>query len=273
MNAADRALAGKLLQRTGSAAPPAAAAQPALGPVLARLNLHAPLGPAAEQAVESVVRANLRTVAPRRDLYRAGDRPLGGYVLVDGWAARHKSLPDGRRQMTTLLLPGDAFDLHACLVRHTDDTVTALTALTVALLAKEDSERLAAAHPSLARALLREELVAGAIDREWVLNLGQRDATERISHLLCEIVVRLQVVGLTEGGRCDFPLTQAHLAELTGLTAVHVNRVLRNLRLEGLIRQHRRSLEVPDLPRLMRRALFDPAYLHLEDRAALLAAA
>jgi CRP-like cAMP-binding protein len=250
-------------------APVATGRESPVGPVLAKLRLHSLHSRAAEQAVEAVVSASLRTVAARRDLFRAGDRPLGGYILVEGWAVRHKSLPDGRRQLTTLLLPGDVFDLHACLAREVDDTVTAITDLTVALLAKEDLERLTAAWPSLTQALLWEQLVGTAIDREWLLNLGQRDATERVSHLLCEIVVRLRIVGLVRDRRCDLPLTQAHIAEMTGLTPVHVNRVLKNLRSEGLIVLSRRGLMVPDLRRLMKRALFDPAYLHLEGQEAL----
>ena len=256
-----------------SPAPAGAGREPSIKAVLARLNLHCAQTPESERAVAAVVRGNLGRVRARYDLFRAGDRPRGGYLLVDGWAARHKSLPDGRRQMTAVLLPGDVFDLHAWLAGETDDTVTAIADLTVALLPREDFERLAAAYPSLAQAFFREQRVGSAIDREWLLNLGQRDATERVAHLLCEILVRLQVVGLADGGRCDFPLTQSHIAEMTGLTAVHVNRVLRNLRSEGLIALERRALVVSDLPGLMDCALFDPAYLHLDGKAALLVAA
>lgn len=240
-----------------------------MNPVLAKLNLHSPLTRASERAIEELVERTARRLEPRRDLFRAGDRPRSGFMMVDGWALRHKSLADGRRQITAVLLPGDVFDLHTYLAEEVDDTVSAVTPMTVAVLSKADFEHLTGTYPSLTKAFLWEQLVETALDREWLQNIGRRDGPERVAHLLCEIMVRLRMVGLAEANHCHFPLTQTHLAEMTGLTPIHVNRVIKALRAEGLIDLSRRTLTVPDLPELMRRAYFDPGYLHLEGHEAL----
>lgn len=240
-----------------------------MNPVLAKLNLHSPLTSASEEAIEALVLRTARRIQPRRDLFRAGDRPRSGFLMIEGWALRYKSLADGRRQVTALLLPGDVFDLHTYLAEEVDDTVSAVTALTVAVLSKSDFEQLTETYPSLTKAFLWEQLVETAVDREWLQNIGRRDGPERVAHLLCEIMVRLRMVGLAEANHCHFPLTQSHLAEMTGLTPIHVNRVIKALRSEGLISLSGQTLAVPDLPELMRRAFFDPGYLHLEGNEAL----
>jgi len=145
-----------------------------------------------------------------------------------------------------------------------DHTIAALTRIKVAIITPAQMDELTSNHPRITQALLWHELVSAAIQREWLLNIGQRSAHERIGHLLLEMYFRLHTVGLTANGRCDFPLTQTDLAEATGLTPVHVNRMLQELRSEGLIELERKQLHVLDVERMMDVAMFNPDYLHLD---------
>jgi CRP-like cAMP-binding protein len=119
------------------------------------------------------------------------------------------------------------------------------------------------AHPRLADAFWRETLLAGAISRTWVLNIGGRAAYARMAHLLCEMWTRLRAVDLARGEACELPITQAEFGEALGISTVHVNRVLKALRADSLISLERGSLVVDDWAGLRRAGEFDPAYLHL----------
>jgi len=121
--------------------------------------------------------------------------------------------------------------------------------------------------PAIARALRIDGLVTAAIQREWTVNLGQRTARERLAHMMCEIFMRLDTVGLAEGTRCEMPLTQCDLGEASGMTSVHVNRTLQELRREGLISLSHRILTIPDFAALADVAMFAGGYLHLDERA------
>ncbi len=144
-----------------------------------------------------------------------------------------------------------------------DHNIGAITPLKVAELPRDDFERMMTDHPRITQALFWDELATVSIQREWTLNLGQRTAYERIAHLLCELFIRLQSVALTRGNSCDFPLTQADIADASGLTAVHVNRTLQELRKDGLIELQSKTLTIPDLQALKNAALFNDNYLHL----------
>ncbi len=172
-------------------------------------------------------------------------------------------LEDGRRQIVGLILPGDVCDAHNYVLRRTDHGIHALTRMRVAEVTRERLEPALDHSTRLCRAFWWMELVGAAIQREWTLNLGQRSAFERIAHFLCETFVRLEALGMTQGDSCDFPIVQNDLADITGLTSVHVNRTLQDLRRAGLISLGSRRLTIPDLPRLKDVALFTPEYLHL----------
>lgn len=214
-------------------------------------------------AVDRLSRSQ-RDVAARRDLIREGDHPRYVHLIVEGWACRYKTLPDGRRQIVAFFLPGDFCDLNVYVLREMDHSVGAITKLRIADISREDMDALTGSHPRITQALWWHELVAAAIQREWTLNLGQRSAFERIAHLMVELFLRLEVVGLTNGSSCDFPLTQNDIADATGLTAVHVNRTLQELRRAGLIVLQGRTLTIPDMAALKNVALFNANYLHLE---------
>jgi len=205
-----------------------------------------------------------RVIAPRRDLIREGENPKFAHLMLDGWACRYKTLPDGRRQIVAFFVPGDFCDLNVYVLRQMDHSVGAITRLSVADIIREDMDRLTARYPRVAQALWWEALVNAAIQREWTFNVGQRTAYERIAHLLTELFLRLRTVKMTNGTSCDFPLTQNDLADATGLTAVHVNRTLQELRRDGLIELERRQLTILDMQRLMEAAMFNANYLHLE---------
>jgi len=204
-----------------------------------------------------------RVVPARRDLIREGERPQYVHLMVDGWACRYKTVPDGRRQVLAFFVPGDFCDLNVYVLREMDHSIAAITRLSVADISREEMDTLIAGRPRITQALSWESLVAAAIQREWTLNIGQRTAYERIAHLLVELFIRLKSVKLAQGDSCDFPITQTDIADAIGLTAVHVNRTLQELRRDGLIVLERKRLRIPDLERLKAAAMFNPNYLHL----------
>ncbi len=207
---------------------------------------------------------NTRYVDARRDVVAEGDKPRHVHLVLDGWACRYKTLPDGKRQIVALFVPGDFCDVNVYILKHMDHSIGAITRLKVAMITPDEMNALTAERPRVTQALWWHELVTAAIQREWTLNVGQRSAYERLAHLLVELYLRLQAVGRARDGRCDFPLTQNDLADATGLTAVHVNRTLQELRRDGLIELERKQLQIRDLQRLMDVAMFNANYLHLD---------
>lgn len=232
-------------------------------PLISKLEAFAKLSPSDRAALERLTAKSQREIAARRDLVREGDKPRSVFLLLDGWACRYKTLPDGRRQIVAFFVPGDLCDLQVFVLREMDHNVGAITTLKVAEVPREEFEALLETHPQVMRALWREEQVTLAVQREWTLNVGQRTAMERISHLFCELFLRLGAVGMTRGESCDFPLTQVDIADATGLTAVHVNRTLQELRRTGLIELQGRRLTIPDMDGLRSVAMFNDNYLHL----------
>lgn len=206
----------------------------------------------------------LRKFGPRVDIVREGERPKDVQLVIAGWACRYKQLEDGRRQVVSFFLPGDICDLNIFILREMDHSIGSITDVTIADLSREFFEEISAGYPRIVTALWWESLVDAAIQREWTLNLGQRTALERMAHLLCELFFRLRLAGLTSGDSCDLPLTQADLADASGLSKVHVNRTLQELRSANLIVLKGRTLVVPDLRRLMDAGLFNANYLHME---------
>ncbi|WP_407176109.1 Crp/Fnr family transcriptional regulator [Bradyrhizobium sp. STM 3562] len=206
----------------------------------------------------------VRKFGPRVDIAREGDRPKDVHLVLSGWACRYKQLEDGRRQVVSFFLPGDLCDLNIFILREMDHSIGTITSVNIADLSREFFDEISTRYPRIIAALWWESLVNAAIQREWTMNLGQRTASERMAHLLCELFFRLRVAGLTHEDSCEFPLTQADLADATGLSKVHVNRTLQELRSTGLIVLKGKTLVVPNLERLMNAGLFNANYLHLE---------
>lgn len=239
-----------------------------VSPLTLRLEAFTKLSQEDRTAIEQVSNAAIRHVAARRDVIREGEKPRAINLVLAGWACRYKTLPDGRRQIVGFFVPGDLCDINIFILREMDHSIGAVTEVKVAEIGREEFEALTFNYPRITQALWWDALVNVAIQREWTLNVGQRDAYERIAHLLVELHCRLRVVGLTHGAECDFPVTQLDLADATGLTAVHVNRTLQDLRRDGLIQLDRRTLVIPDLDRLKDAAMFNENYLHLEREGA-----
>lgn len=227
------------------------------------LEAFAKLSPAELDLLDQATR-NVREVPPRRDLIREGEKPRSVNVMLDGWACRYRQLPDGRRQVVSFFIPGDLCDTNVFILKEMDHSIGAITRVRCAEIQPQEFEALVARSPRFAQALWWHELVTAAIQREWTTNVGQRSAYERIAHLFCETFARLEVVGLTQGNGCDWPLTQNDLADATGLTPVHVNRTLQELRRAGLVQLHGRRLVITDLEALKSVAMFNPHYLHVD---------
>ncbi len=216
-------------------------------------------------AIEAMC-TNRVSVQAKRTLIREGERPDSVYLLLEGWGYRYKLLPDGGRQILAYLLPGDLCDIHIFILKSMHQNLGLISPATVAVIPKETILETMTKHPRLERALWWATLVDEAVLREWLVNVGQRDAQKAVAHLLCELWLRMRAVGLTDGGRFTLPLTQEDLGDTVGLTAVHVNRTLQNMRADGLITLERRQLTIHDPQRLIDIAEFEPNYLHLDRR-------
>lgn len=211
---------------------------------------------------------DVRAVPVKKNIISEGERPEYIHLVVDGWAARFTILPDGGRQITALLIPGDFCDLHATVLGTMDHGIVALTDCQVAYIPSAKIDDILSSHPNLAKTFLWSTLVDEAVLRSWVVNAGRRDAYQRIGHLICEMHLRLKKVGLVTENSFDLPMTQDELADATALTPVHTNRTLQRLRRDGLIELRGGILTVLDVAALERAAGFDPSYLHTKRRLA-----
>lgn len=229
-----------------------------------RLAAFTRLSAADREAIEELTAKRQRQFAARRDLIREGDKPRAVFLMLEGWACRYKQLADGRRQIVAFFIPGDLCDVNVFILREMDHSIGAINKVRAAEIGRDDFDRLMRDHPRITQALYWNELVNMAIQREWTVDLGQRSAYERLAHLFCELYVRLDTIQLATRQSFEFPLTQADLADAMGLTTVHVNRMLRQLREDGLIEFDRKRLHILDLDRLTRVAMFNANYLHLD---------
>ncbi|MDQ2877944.1 MAG: Crp/Fnr family transcriptional regulator, partial [Pseudomonadota bacterium] len=177
---------------------------------------------------------------------------------------RYKDLPDGRRQIVAIHIPGDFVDLHSFPLKKLEHFVAALTRVKVATVSHANVRAIIATYPTLTELLWRSTLIDAAINREWIVSIGARGAAARLAHLFCEMYRRLDRVGMVQGLRYDFPVTQVDLADATGLTADHANRMLRQLREDRLVAFSQGRVEILDWPGLQRFAEFDPGYLFLD---------
>jgi CRP-like cAMP-binding protein len=232
------------------------------GPLIAKLCAPAALSDSDKHALRAICQ-NVREFEARRTIIAEGDRPNYVNVILDGWAARYKIVVGGARQITAILIPGDLCDLHVTILGEMDHSIMALSHTKVAQVPHQIMEDLPLDRPALGRALWWSTLVDEATLRAWIVNLGRRDALEGIAHLFCELHARLKLVGMAnEYNRFALPMTQDTLADALGLTPVHVNRMLRQLRSDGLIALSGGQLTILDINRLHKLAGFDNSYLH-----------
>ena len=235
--------------------------------LIRKLEHAALLGPDEKRALEDAC-STVQRFAAHEHLVKEGDPTQGVSLILDGYACRYKLLSDGRRQIVGYFLPGDMCDLRICILKRMDYSIGTLSAVKAALLTRESVLSLLDSFPRLTRAFWWSTLVEESITREWVVNVGHRTAFERTAHLFCEVFARLQAVGLTNENSCDLPVTQTELADALALSAVHVNRVLMEMRHTGLITFRTQRLTIHDHDALKSAAGFNPAYLHLDGVAA-----
>jgi CRP-like cAMP-binding protein len=233
-----------------------------LAPLLTKLTRRCPLTADETDALLALPHRQ-ETAKAGSYLLRQGDRIDRCSILLSGFACRHKFTGDGARQILGIHLQGDAIDLQNSMLGVIDDNIQALTAVEIASIPIQVLAELAMQYVNIARALWIDILVETSIYREWLVNLGRRDARQRLAHLLCELALRQEAIGVSAGPDYFLPLTQEQIGDAAGLTPVHVNRTLQRLRTEGLIELGRHSIRVLDWTGLQVAGDFSSLYLHL----------
>ena len=203
-----------------------------------------------------------------QDIVREGDRPSRCCLLLEGFACRYSTTHNGTRQILSFHIPGEMPDLQSIHLKTMDHTLQTITRCEVGFITHETVRDLCDRYPRIGSALWRETLIDGAIFREWMINIGRREAYPRACHLLCELMTRMRAVGLAQDHTCELPVSQGELADAMGITVVHANRVLQEIRKDKLISLAKKTLKVLDWEGLTRAGEFDPTYLHLEIDAA-----
>lgn len=217
----------------------------------------------AERAMLEAAIAEVRTVGPREIIVRAGERLEQSTLLIEGFMSRYIDDRQGLRQLVAVHVPGDFVDLHSYPLKTLDHDVATMTAATVAIVPHTALDRVKTEMPALVDKLWFATLIDAAIHRAWLFRLGRLDALGRVAHFLSETNARLSSAGLSDGRRFALGLTQNDLAEICGLTSVHVNRIMRQMREERLCTFRSSLVEIPNPEKLARRGEFDPAYLYI----------
>jgi CRP-like cAMP-binding protein len=231
-------------------------------PLLKRLRVTTSLDEEDERAIRELP----ITVKPMEDaqpIVSYGDRPSSCCLVIDGFVLRSKLVGSGGRQILAFHQPGDIPDLQSLFLHVMDHDVSTLGPAVLGFIPHLPLEVLTSRRPQIAKALWRDTLTDAAIFREWICNVGQRPASSRLAHLIFEIYTRLQVIGRTNGLSFAFPATQALFAEALGTSSVHANRVIQNLRAEGVLQLERGKITILSEAKLKGLADFDPLYLHL----------
>lgn len=232
-----------------------------LAPLIRRWERSSKLSPEDRDALAALPWVS-RTFERDSYLVHEGQSARDCALLLSGFAYRQKIVRDGRRQIISIHIPGEFVDLQNLLLAEADHSVQSLNRVEAALVAKSALSALAAGRPAIGKAMWLDTLIDSSVFREWVVNVGRRDARSRIAHLLCELALRLDASGAASGGPYEFPLTQEQLADATALTSVHTNRILQGLRKDGLVTLTANTLTVLDWARLRHEGDFNERYLH-----------
>lgn len=193
---------------------------------------------------------------------RDGERAIECCLIVEGFCARSKTIASGKRQILSLHIPGEIPDLMSLFLHVMDHDLSTLTPCTLGFIAHDTLRRLHRRNPGVAEMFWRDTLIDAAMFREWIVNAGQRPAPARLAHVIVELRERLRIIGRVDGASFDMPLTQEQVGEALGITAVHANRVIKQLREEGIVELHRGRVTVLDESRFLELADFDGRYLH-----------
>lgn len=232
---------------------------------LRKLRKRDEISAAEEAAIEDAI-SEVRSLPADIVAIREGQELDVSTLLLTGWMGRTKMMATGERQITELHVAGDFADLHSFTLKRLDHDVVTLSDCTIGVVPHQRLQDISERHPHLTRVYWFMTNLDASITREWALSLGRRSALQRMANLFCELFVRLEIVGLTDGCSYEFPLTQRELSECLGLTGVHVNRTLQELRRRELIEVESKRVTIRNLPALQAVAEFDPAYLYLERR-------
>jgi CRP-like cAMP-binding protein len=228
-----------------------------------KLNLFGPLSDTDKQLLEQAC-TRTRQVKARQDLISQSEVPDAVHLILEGFACRYKMLPAGGRSIFAYLVPGDTCDWHVFILKRMDHYIATLSACTVVDIPRSTVLEITAKYPAITRAMWWATLVDEAVVREWVVNVSRRSADQALAHLFCELLLRLEAVGLRVGNGFQLPLTQTELADTIGVSTVHANRVLQALREKELIEFNHGALKILNLPALRELAGFEPVYLHLQ---------
>jgi CRP-like cAMP-binding protein len=231
--------------------------------LLQRLEALSPLKESDRAAILALPHT-LQTVKAHQYIVREGERAENSCLLRSGFATRHKIVADGARQIVSVHMMGDMVNLQNSLLKTADHSVQALTDAEVAFIPGTAIVALASARPAVAIAMWLDTLIDGAVFREWIANVGRRDAKARTAHVLCEFALRQERAGLGTRSKYDLPMTQEQLGDALGLTSVHVNRTLKALEAARLIARENRTVTIQDWDALRKAGDFDPSYLFLE---------
>lgn len=232
-----------------------------------KLNQRVALGSDDKQLLLNLPHSS-RELKASATIVREGEVPGPCAILIHGFAFRHKIARDGTRQIVSLQIPGDALDMQHLFLDCADHNVQAMTDVSLAMVPRTALRAVALQSPSIAHAFAVSNLVEASIFREWLLNIGRRDALQRVAHLLCELATRLEGQDLVGEYGFELPMSQEQIGDATGLTAVHVNRTLKRLVDQGLLVRAKRIIRIPNLTALKRVAGFNPLYLHLAQQNA-----
>lgn len=244
------------------------AIRPHIAVLVRKLESIAPLAPD-ERAAVLRLPLRLKNLPAHQDIVREGDTPSECCLVVDGFAYRYILTGEGKRQILSFHISGDVPDLQSLHLDVMDHSLGTLVASTLAFIQHDDMRALIRKHPRLGDLFWRDTLIDASTFRQWMVGLGRRSARGRIAHLLCELLVRLRAVHLVDNDSFALPVTQAELSDALGITTVHVNRVLQELRGENLISLRGGALKVLDWAGLKSAGEFDAAYLHLVDKKTL----
>jgi CRP-like cAMP-binding protein len=210
---------------------------------------------------------SIREVGRDHDIVREGDRPSECCLVIEGFTCRYKLTEEGKRQIFSFHTPGDIADLQSLHLKTMDHSLKTLTPCKLAFIPHESIRELTRRCPRIGDVFWRDTLIDAALFREWMLGLGRRSAYTRMAHLLCEVFARLSAVGLARDDQCAFPITQTEIGDALGLSTVHVNRSLQELRAGGLIELRRGTLTILAWEALKKAGEFDPTYLHFDGKA------
>ncbi|WP_309083706.1 Crp/Fnr family transcriptional regulator [Chelativorans sp.] len=232
-------------------------------PLIKQLSVRSRISQEEQNALLQAV-GGTREIAADEEFIREGSIPSESIFLLRGFAARYKNTPSGKRQIVALHIKGDFVDLHSFLLKKMDHGVFAMSACTIAWVPHDRLREITERFPHLTRQLWLSTLVDAAIHREWLVGLGRRSALQNLSHLLCELFVRLSTVDEVAGYTFRLPITQEELADARGMSIVHLNRSVQELRARGLITWRGDEVTINDWDRLADLAEFDPTYLNLD---------